>query len=77
MVPQDIQTNGTVGVDVGVIYLGRKTNLGRFERVIGGEGDREEKNAACIRGVTLTNRGITVSHLKTPKGEGEENSRVP
>ena len=58
MVPQDIQTYGAVGVDVGVIDLGRKANLGRFERVIGGEGDGKEENAACVRGVTLTHRGV-------------------
>lgn len=60
MVPQDIQTDGTVGVDVGVIDLGRKTNLGRFERVIGREGDGEEEHAACIRRVTLTRKCVTI-----------------
>ena len=53
MIPQDIQTNGTIGIDVGVVNLGRKTDLGRFKGVIGREGDGEEENAACIRRVTL------------------------
>jgi hypothetical protein len=46
LIPQDIQTDGTVGVDVGVIDLGRKTNLRRLEGVIGGERDGEEENTA-------------------------------
>ena len=53
LIPQDIQTNGTIGIDVGVVNLGRKTDLGRFKGVIGREGDGEEENAACIRRVTL------------------------
>ena len=56
LVPQDIQTNGTIGVDVGVVNLGRKTDLGRFEGVIGGKGYGEKEDAACIRRVTLNNR---------------------
>lgn len=71
LVPQDIQTNGTIGVDVGVVNLGRKTNLGRFKRVIGGEGDGEEENTACIRRVTLDDRcHAWISHAK-------KDSRVP
>lgn len=49
LIPQNIQTNGTIGVDVGVINLGRKTDLRRFERVIGRKGDGKEENTACIR----------------------------
>ena len=57
MISQDIQTNGTVGVDVGVVDLGSKTNLGRLERVIGGEGDGEEEDASCVRRFTLIRKG--------------------
>ena len=39
LVPQDIQTDRTVGVDIGVVDLGREADLWRLEGVIGGEGD--------------------------------------
>ena len=56
LISQDIQTNGTIGVDVGVVNLGRKTDLGRFKRVIGRKGDGKEENTACIRRVTLDDK---------------------
>ena len=56
LISQDIQTNGTVGVDGGVVDLGSKTNLGRLERVIGGAGDGEEEDAPCVRRFTLIHR---------------------
>jgi hypothetical protein len=40
LISQNVQTNGSVGVDVGVIDLGREADLGRFERVVGRESDR-------------------------------------
>ena len=49
LVPQDIQTDRTVGVDIGVIDLGREADLGRLEGVVGGESDREEEHAASVR----------------------------
>lgn len=72
MIPQDIQTNGTIGVDVGVVNLGRKTDLGRFERVIGGKRDGEEENTACIGRVTLDDRRCHVESVTVRK-----HSRVP
>jgi hypothetical protein len=56
LVLQDIHTNGTIGVDVGVVNLGGKIDLGRFERVIGGKGDGEEENTTFKRRVTLDDR---------------------
>ena len=58
LIPQDIQTDGAIGIDVRVVDLGRKTDLGRFEGVIGRKGDREEENTACIRRVTLDNSHV-------------------
>ena len=48
LVPQDIQTDRTVGVDIGVVDLGREADLWRLEGVIGGEGNGEEEHAAGI-----------------------------
>ena len=39
LVPQDIQTDGPVGVDVGMVDLGREADLGRFKGVVGRETD--------------------------------------
>lgn len=48
LIPQNIQANGTIGVDVGMIDLGRKADLGRLEGVVGRETDREEENTTRI-----------------------------
>ena len=49
LVPQDVQTDRPVRVDVRVIDLGREADLGRLEGVVGGEGDGEEEHAARVR----------------------------
>ena len=49
LVPQDIETDRTVRVDVGVVNLRREADLGRLEGVVGGESDREEEHAASVR----------------------------
>ena len=41
---QDIQTNTTVGVDVGMIDLCGKVDLGGFEGIVGGEVDVQKEN---------------------------------
>ena len=48
LIPQDVQTDGTVGVDVRVVDLGREGDLGGLEGVVGREGDREEEDAAGV-----------------------------
>jgi len=53
LVPQDIKTDGPIGVDVGVIDLGREADLGRLEGVIDRERDGEEKDTASIRRIPL------------------------
>lgn len=49
LVPQDIETDRTVRVDVRVVDLGREADLGRLEGVVGGESDGEEEDAAGVR----------------------------
>ena len=53
LVPQDIKTDGTVCVDIGVINLGREADLGRLEGVIDWERDGEEEDTASIRRLPL------------------------
>ena len=48
LVPQDIQTDRTVGVDIGVVDLGREADLWRLEGVIGREGNGKEEDTAGI-----------------------------
>ena len=48
LVPQDIQTDRTVGVDIGVVDLGREADLWRLEGVIGGEGNGKEEDTTGI-----------------------------
>jgi hypothetical protein len=44
-----------------MVYPCREADFGRFERVIGGEGDGEEKDAPCIWGVTLVTQRHSVN----------------
>lgn len=53
MVPQDIQTDGSVGIDVGVVNLGRETDFGGLERVVRRERNGQEENTSGIGRVTL------------------------
>ena len=53
LVPQDIKTDGTIGIDVGVIYLGRETDLRRFEGIVGRERDGKEEDATGVRRISL------------------------
>ena len=58
LVPQDIQTDRAVRVDVRVVDLRREDDLGRLERVVRRERDGEEEHAPCVRRVALFPRGI-------------------
>lgn len=48
LVPEDVQADGAVAVDIRVVDLGREADFGGLERVVGWEGDGEEENAACV-----------------------------
>jgi hypothetical protein len=53
LVPQDVQTNAAVRVDVGVVDAGSEVDLGRLEGVVCGEMDCEEEDTARVWGITL------------------------
>lgn len=61
MVPQDIQTDTSVRVDVGVIDAGGEVNLGGLERVVGREVDGEEEDTSGVWRVTLKMEKIRIS----------------
>jgi hypothetical protein len=58
LIPQDVQANGAIGVDVGVVDLGREADLGGLEGIIGWEAYREEENATGVGGIALCIRSL-------------------
>lgn len=58
LVPQDIKTDGTICVDVGVIDLCREADLGRLEGIVDWEGNGEEKDTSGIRGFSLVTQEL-------------------
>lgn len=48
LVPQDVQTDRPVGIDIWVVDLRGEANLGRFERVVCRERDGEKEDTARI-----------------------------
>ena len=60
MVPQDIQTDRTVGVDIGVIDLGREADLWRLEGVIGGEGNGKEEDTTRMGRLALFTKQMSL-----------------
>lgn len=46
LVPQDVQTNAAVRVDVGVVDAGSEVDLGRLEGVVGREVNGQEEDTA-------------------------------
>lgn len=53
MVPENIQADAAIGVDVGVVDAGGEVNLGRLEGVVCGEVDRQEEDTAGVGRVAL------------------------
>lgn len=51
LVLEDVEADGAVGVDVGVVDLGDEVALGRPEGVVGGEVDVEEEDSAGVGAV--------------------------
>ncbi len=64
MVPQDVETDRAIRVDVRVVNLGREADLGGFEGVVCGERDRQEEDAAGVRRVTLKSQHESHEPLK-------------
>ena len=54
LVTQDVQANRAVCIDIGMINLSRKRDLGWLEGVIRGEHNREEEDATRVRRVSLS-----------------------
>jgi hypothetical protein len=48
LISQNVQTNGSIGIDVGVVNLGREADLRRFEGVVGRESNGEEEDASSV-----------------------------
>ena len=64
MRPQDVETDGPVGVDVGVVDLGGEGDLGGLEGVVCGEVDGEEEDPSLIRTVWRTHdSGLPMEHV--------------
>lgn len=53
LVPQDVQTDTAVGVDVGVVDAGGEVDLGWLEWVVRGEMDGEEEDTSGVWRVSL------------------------
>lgn len=53
LVPQNIQTDTAIGVDVGVIDARGEVDLGRLEWVVRGEVDGEEEDTSGVWRVSL------------------------
>lgn len=54
LVSQNIQTDATVGVDVGVVDASGEVDLGGLEWVVGREVNLEEEDTARVRRVGLS-----------------------
>jgi len=57
LIPQDVQTDAAVAVDVRVVDTGGEVDLRRLERVVGGEVDRKEEDAAGVWRVARSHDG--------------------
>ena len=54
---QDVQADGTIGVDVGVVDSRREVELCRLERIVSGEMNVQEEHTSCIRRVVRSHNG--------------------
>ena len=74
MVPQDIQTDTAIGVDVGVVDAGGEVDLWRLEWVVGREVNSEEENASRVWRVTLSDNEYVSACYETSRVETREYS---
>ena len=59
LIPQNIQADAAIRVDVWVVDACREVDLGRLERVVGGEMDSQEKDTSGVGRVALERRVST------------------
>lgn len=80
LVPQDIQTDAAVGVDVGMVDASCERNLGRLEWVVRGEVDVKEEDTSSVWGVVLVHVLVLVMfipsacaeyHMASPRPRGQ------
>lgn len=53
LIPQNVETDRPVRVDIGVVDSGGEADFGRLEGVVGREGEVEEKDTAGVRRIAL------------------------
>lgn len=53
LVPQNIETDTAIGVDIGMVDSGGEVDLRRLERVVGGEVNGKEEDTPRVRRVGL------------------------
>lgn len=57
LVTENIQTDGTIGIDIGMVDPSDKVDLWGFKGIIGGKVDREEEDASRVRRITGAHDG--------------------
>ena len=57
LILEDVQADGSVCVDVGMVDLGDEVAFGWPEGIVGGEVDVEEEDASCIWAIFRTDDG--------------------
>jgi hypothetical protein len=53
LIPQNVKTDRTVGIDVRVVDASGEVDLGRLEGVVGGESDAQEEDTGRVWAVRL------------------------
>lgn len=77
MIPEDIETDAAVAVDIGVVDLGGERDLGGLEGVVGREGNGEEKDTARVGRVTRPHdRRLPLEHVVAGGSSAARRRRV-
>jgi hypothetical protein len=67
LIPQNVEADRSVRIDVWVVNLRREADFGRFEWVIRGKHDGEEKDASRVRRVSLYIIDISTRYKRSDK----------
>ena len=77
LIPEDVETDAAVAVDVGVVDLGGELDLGGLEGVVGGERDGKEEDTAGVRRVSGTHDGcLPVEQVVTGRTGAARRGRI-